>query len=166
MKKNLFVALLALTCSFTACAKDQVITYDQVPEPAKAIVAAHFDATQVAYVLLDKGLFDDEYEVRFNDGRTIEFNKAGELLKVDCKLMEVPSALIPEPVQAYVKASFPNAFITEWGKDDRGRPEVQPPIRVHPNRRLKDEYPICHNRRSNALGRHRSFSDCLHDDEQ
>ena len=120
MKKNLFVALLALTCSFTACAKEQVITYDQVPEPAKAIVAAHFDATQVAYVLLDKGLFDDEYEVRFNDGRTIEFNKAGELLKVDCKLMEVPSALVPEPVRAYVKASFPNAFITEWGKDDRG----------------------------------------------
>ena len=85
MKKNLFVALLALTCSFTACAKDQVITYDQVPEPAKAIVAAHFDAAQIAYVMLDKGLFDDEYEVRFNDGRTIEFNKAGELLKVDCK---------------------------------------------------------------------------------
>ena len=119
MKKNLFVALLALTCSFTACANEQVITYDQVPEPAKAIVAAHFDATQVAYVLLDKGLLNDEYEVRFNDGRTIEFNEDGELLKVDCKLTEVPSALIPEPVQAYVKTNFPNAFITEWGKDDR-----------------------------------------------
>ena len=119
MKKNLFVALLALTCSFTACAKDQVITYDQFPEPAKAIVAAHFDAAQIAYVLLDKGLFDDEYEVRFNDGRTIEFNKAGELQKVDCKQTEVPSALIPEQVRAYVKANFPNAFITEWSKDDR-----------------------------------------------
>ena len=110
MKKNLFVALLALTCSFTACANEQVITYDQVPEPAKAIVAAHFDAAQIAYVM----------EVRFNDGRTIEFNKAGELLKVDCKQTEVPSALIPESVQAYVKAHFPNAFITEWSKDDRG----------------------------------------------
>ena len=120
MKKNLFVALLALTCSFTACADEQLITYDQVPEPAKAIVAAHFDATQVAYVMLDKGLFDDEYEVRFNDGRTIEFNKAGELLKVDCKLAEVPSALVPAPVLAYIKAQFPSAFITEWGKDDRG----------------------------------------------
>ena len=120
MKKNLFVALLALTCSFTACADEQVVTYDQVPEPAKAIVAAHFDVTQIAYVMLDKELFNDEYEVRFNDGRTIEFNKAGELLKVDCKRTEVPYALIPEPVQAYVKAHFPNAFITEWGKDDRG----------------------------------------------
>ena len=120
MKKILFVALLALTCSFTACAKEQVITFDQVPEPAKAIVAAHFDAAQIAYVLLDKGLLDDEYDIRFNDGRTIEFNKAGELQKVDCKQTEVPVALVPELVLTYVKANFPNAFITEWGKDDRG----------------------------------------------
>ena len=120
MKKNLFVALLALTCSFTACANEQVITFDQIPEPAKDIVAAHFDAAQIAYVLLDKGLLDDEYDIRFNDGRTIEFNKTGELHKVDCKLTEVPSALVPEPVLSYIKANFPNAFITEWGKDDRG----------------------------------------------
>ena len=120
MKKILSIALLALTCTFTACANELLISYDQVPEPAKAIVAAHFDATQVAYVMLDKGLLNDEYEVRFNDGRTIEFNKAGALLKVDCKLAEVPSALIPEPVLLYVKTNFPNAFITEWGKDDLG----------------------------------------------
>lgn len=120
MKKILSIALLALTCTFTACANELLISYDQVPEPAKAIVAANFDATQIAYVTLDKGLFDDEYEVRFNDGRAIEFNKAGALLKVDCKLTEVPSALIPEPVLLYVKTNFPNAFITEWGKDDLG----------------------------------------------
>ena len=83
-------------------------------------MAAHFDAAQIAYVTLDKGLFDDEYDIRFNDGRTIEFNKAGELQKVDCKQTEVPSALVPEPVLSYIKANFPNAFITEWGKDDRG----------------------------------------------
>ena len=101
-------------------------------------MAAHFDAAQIAYVLLDKGLFDDEYEVRFNDGRTIEFNKAGELQKVDCKLMEVPSALIPEPVQAYVKASFPNAFITEWGKDDRGyKAELNNGLDLKFNRQLE-----------------------------
>ena len=57
MKKYFPVVLMAL-CSLTACAKEQVITFDQVPEPAKAIVAAHFDASQIAYVTLDKGLLD------------------------------------------------------------------------------------------------------------
>ena len=28
--------------------------------------------------------------------------------------------LVPESVQAYIKANFSNAIITEWGKDDRG----------------------------------------------
>ena len=119
MKKYFSVVLIAL-CSLTACAKEQVIAFDQVPEPAKAIVAAHFDASQIAYVTLDKGLLDAEYDIKFNDGRSLEFNKAGELLKVDCKRTEVPPpALIPEVVRAYVKANFPNAFITEWSKDDR-----------------------------------------------
>lgn len=118
MKKYFSVVLIAL-CSLTACAKEQVIPYDQVPEPAKAIVAAHFDASQIAYVTLDRGLLDADYDVKFNDGRSLEFNKAGELLKVDCKQTEVPAALIPETVRAYVKANFPNAFITEWSKDDR-----------------------------------------------
>ena len=118
MKKYFSVVLIAL-CSLTACANEQVIPFDKVPEPAKAIVAAHFDASQIAYVTLDKGLLDAEYDVKFNDGRSLEFNKAGELLKVDCKQTEVPAALIPETVRAYVKANFPNAFITEWSKDDR-----------------------------------------------
>ena len=118
MKKYFSVVLVAL-CSLTACAKEQVITFDQVPEPAKAIVTAHFDASQIAYVILDQGLLDADYEVKFNDGRSLEFNKAGELTKVDCKQTEVPSALIPELVRQYVKANFPNAFITEWSKDDR-----------------------------------------------
>ena len=120
MKKILFVALLALTCSFTACDGKQVITFDQIPESAQNIVATHFDVAQLAYVTLDKELWNKEYELRFNHGCTIEFDKHGELVKVDCKAAEVPSALVPEPVQAYVKAQFPNAFITEWGKDDRG----------------------------------------------
>ena len=118
MKKYFSVVLIAL-CSLTACANEQVIPFDQVPEPAKAIVAAHFDASQIAYVTLDKDLLDAEYDIKFNDGRSLEFNKAGELLKVDCKQTEVPAALIPEAVRAYVKANFPNAFITEWSKDDR-----------------------------------------------
>ena len=68
---------------------------------------------------MDKGLLDCDYDIKFNDGRSLEFNKAGELTKVDCQQTEVPSALIPERVRQYVKANFPNAFITEWSKDDR-----------------------------------------------
>ena len=120
MRKNLFVVLAALSICLAACAKDQIIPFEQVPQPAKDLVAQYFDASQVSYVKLDKDLLDWEYEVRFNDGRLVEFNKAGELTKVDCKQTEVPAALVPEQVRNYVKTNFPNSFIIEWGRDDRG----------------------------------------------
>lgn len=119
MKKYLSIVLTALS-SLTACANEQVVTFDQLPEPAKAIVAAHFDASQVAYVTLEKDLLNWEYDLKFNDGRSLEFNKAGELTKVDCQMTAVPDALVPQPVLNYVKTNFPNALITEWGRDDRG----------------------------------------------
>lgn len=120
MKNQFYLVLLALSMSLVACAKDEVITYDRLPQAAKAVVEAHFDASQVSYVTLDKDLLNCEYTVKFNDGRSLEFDKAGEVKKVDCKTVEVPAALVPEQVREYVKAHFANAFITEWGKDDRG----------------------------------------------
>lgn len=120
MKKNILVALVALCISLTACAHDQIVPFAQVPQPAKDIVTKYFDASQVSYVKLDKDLLDWEYEIKFTDGRSIEFNKAGELKKVDCKYSEVPADLVPEQVRNYVKANFPNTFITEWGRDDWG----------------------------------------------
>lgn len=120
MKKSLLVVLAALCISLTACAKDQIVPFEQVPQPAKDLVAQYFDVSQVSYVKLDKDLLDWEYEVKLSDGRSLEFNKAGELINIDCKLTEVPADLVPEQVRNYVKANFPNAFITEWGRDDRG----------------------------------------------
>lgn len=120
MKKNLFAVLATLCISLTACAHDQIVPFEQVPQAGKDIVAKYFDVSQVAYVKLDKEMFDSEYEVKFNDGRSVEFNNAGELLKVDCKYTEVPADLVPEQVRNYVKANFPNAIITEWGRDDWG----------------------------------------------
>ena len=49
----------------------------------------------------------------------MELNRAGKLTKIDCGCSAVSEALIPEAVRSYVAKTFPNTFITEWGKDDR-----------------------------------------------
>ena len=70
MKKYFSVVLIAL-CSLTACANEQVIPFDQVPEPAKAIVAAHFDASQIAYVTMSSSTM----VVRWNSTRQANCSK-------------------------------------------------------------------------------------------
>lgn len=120
MKKTLLSALLVLTTCFTACANEKVITYPEMPLQAQRLIEAHFSKADVSLVMMDRELLNTEYEVRLNDGTKVEFDGDGELTKIDCGAKAVPEALIPEVVRSYVAASFPNTFITEWGKDDRG----------------------------------------------
>lgn len=121
MKKMYLAIVMALVCSLSACGdNNQVITFAQMPEAAQAIVKTYFDAASISYVMLDNDLFDKEYEVRFNDGSEMAFEKDGSLKKVDSKYQAVPEGLIPAQVLQEVKLRFPQCVIVEWGKDDRG----------------------------------------------
>ena len=121
MKKSLFVAMMAFVCSLSACAdSDQLITFAQLPTPAQNTVKQYFDEANIAFCTLDRELFGKEYKVQFNDGSEIKFEGDGSMHSVDCKFRAVPDALVPEIVRQQVKASFPQAVIVEWGKDDRG----------------------------------------------
>ena len=119
MKKAILSALLVLSTCFTACSDEKVIPYLEMPLPAQQLIEAHFSQAEVSIVMMDRELLSTDYEVRLNDGTKVEFDKAGELTKIDCGSKAVPEALVPEAVRAYVAANFPNAFITEWGKDGR-----------------------------------------------
>ena len=118
MKKSIYVVLAAICILLTACAKDQLITFEQLPAAAQQVVNEHFAVENVAYITMDRDLFEKEYEVRFNDGAELKFEKDGSLEKVDCKLKAVPESLIPAAVLEYVQTQFPEAFIVEWGKKD------------------------------------------------
>ena len=138
MKKTFFVAMMAVVCSLSACANDQIITYAQLPAAAQQLVQANFAVENVAYVLLDREIFGNEYEVRFNDGTELKFESDGSLKKVDCKYMAVPEALIPPVVLQQVKAQFPQVFIVEWGKDDWGwKAELSNKLELKFNRQLQ-----------------------------
>ncbi len=119
MKKILSIVLATLCLSFIACANEQIISFEQLPQTAQELIKTHFPQEQVSYVMQERDGFSMEYEVRFANGQKVEFDKAGSLKKADCGAQAVPEALIPEAVRAYVAAKFPNAIITEWSKDDR-----------------------------------------------
>ena len=119
MKKFFLSALIVLTTCFTACANEKVISYLEMPLQAQQLIENHFSKTDVTLVMMDRELLSTDYEVRLNDGTKVEFDKDGELTKIDCGTKAVPEALIPEAVRSYVAAKFPNTFITEWGRDDR-----------------------------------------------
>ena len=81
MKKIIIAAFAAVCSIFSACAdNDRIITFDQLPAAAQAIVQQYKNVADIAYVKLDPEFFGgDEYSVRFNDGKEFEFDEDGSL---------------------------------------------------------------------------------------
>lgn len=120
MKKLFSAVLLVTMLATTACARnEQIIEFGQLPAEAQTLVQTYFPQEEISFVVKDKEGLSVEYEVRFASGAKVEFNKAGELKKVDCGLLAVPEGLVPEAVRTYVSAKFPKEYITEWQKDGR-----------------------------------------------
>lgn len=113
---KLAVAALISLVSVNSMARDRIIQYAQLPQPAKAFIAAHFAGTQVSYVKFDDG----KYELRMSDGSEVEFTGNGEWDNVDCEYRAVPKtvlALIPAEISKYVAANFPGASIVKIDKE-------------------------------------------------
>ena len=115
MKKTFFsILLMVFAFSMNACADGKPIPFEQLPESAKNTITQNFSRENVLLIIQEWS----EYEVRLNDGTEIEFDRNGNLKKVDCKQQQVPDGLIPSEVLSYVKSNFSSSFITEWGVDD------------------------------------------------
>ena len=120
MKRNFYYLVMLMVVCMEACAgNEQLITFEQLPEPAKAIVNQSFADNQLLHVFLEKEFPSDEYEVHFADGIMLEFDKDGALLSVSCRRQAVPDELLPEPVRNYVLSNFNGSIVKEWKRDGR-----------------------------------------------
>ena len=111
----LLVAMMAI--SFNAKADhDQVITFDQMPEAAQALLKQHFANKVPLVVTVDW----DDYTIRYESGEKVEFDKQGNWKEIDCRSSLVPVELIPEEIKANINATFPNALILKIERSLRG----------------------------------------------
>lgn len=120
MKNVISFLCMILFFTFNSCSQDRVITFDQLPANSQTTITKYFNKDNISFVKIDEEAFSYEYEIYFNDGTKVEFEKSGEVKKVDCNHQRVPDGLIPAPVLTYVKNNYPNAFIIEWNKKRNG----------------------------------------------
>ncbi|MBR4649953.1 MAG: PepSY-like domain-containing protein [Bacteroidaceae bacterium] len=118
MKKFfMLMAAMMLTFNVAMMADDnRVITYDQLPQTAKTLLSQHFAKKVPLVVTMDW----DEYEILYQSGEKVEFNKRGEWKSIDCRVSAVPSVLIPEQIKSHIKATFPGTTIIKLERDRRG----------------------------------------------
>ena len=119
MKRIMFLICMFLMMGTTYSMADDgyVVGIQQLPATAQEVMTKYFADKTVLTILKER----DEYEVIFNNGEKIEFNKKGEWTEVSCHTTQVPDILIPDPIKARIKADFANSKIVKIDRSSNGK---------------------------------------------
>ncbi|WP_394774158.1 PepSY-like domain-containing protein [Flavobacterium sp.] len=121
MKKILLSGFIALSLlvTTTSCDSDDddretVITAADLPQTASTFITTYFpNATYQVIKKQDKPDSDGSvYDVYLTNGFEIDFDANGNWIDIDGNNQVIPVALIPEKINTYVTANYPNQFIT------------------------------------------------------
>ena len=97
MKKMMFILLaFVMTMSMPVMSdNDRVITFDQLPAPAQAMLKQHFGDKVPLVITADRS----DFNVMYQSGEKVEFDKKGNWREIECKRSSVPEALVPEQIK-------------------------------------------------------------------
>ena len=119
MKRIMFLIcmFLMMGTTYSIAGDGYVVGIQQLPAGAQEVMTKYFADKTVLTILKER----DEYEVIFNNGEKIEFNKKGEWTEVSCHTTQVPDILIPDPIKARIKADFANSKIVKIDRSRNGK---------------------------------------------
>lgn len=120
--KKLFLLLISVAMVSTIFAScddnEKFISYEELPVGAKQFIANNFGADNILSVEYDRDMKGAEYEVKFNNGAEVNFDKNGNWDEISVP-SGINSDLVPEKVQTYVQSHHANALIVSMDKDKR-----------------------------------------------
>ena len=114
MKKLIFLFVCVFSIQVALADNDKPINFTQLPQAAQKFVKQHFPK---AFVKMETELFDKSYDVVFNNGDKLEFDKKGEWTEVNCKSTVVPAKVIPALIKKYVETNYPEAKVLSIERD-------------------------------------------------
>ena len=119
MKRMMFLICLFLMMgtTYSMAGDGYVVGVQQLPAPAQEVMTKCFADKTLLTILKER----NEYEVIFNTGEKIEFNKKGEWTEVSCHTTQVPDILIPNPIKMRIMADFSNTRIVKIDRSRNGK---------------------------------------------
>lgn len=114
--KNVFMMLAACVMTLTACAKNEPIDVNRLPDAAQQVLKTYFSDSKVALAKVDYDGTRKSYEVMFTDGSKIEFDSKGEWKEIE-RVAGVPEGLVPQQISNHVKTTYPDQKIVKIDRD-------------------------------------------------
>ena len=108
MKKIIVTFMMLVGVSSMAVADERPITVESLPKAAIEFIKGNFPNTPVVLATIDREIMDTDYEVRLEDGTTIDFDGKGRWVEVSNKRNALPASVLPKPIAAYIKSNYPS----------------------------------------------------------
>ena len=115
MRKIIGIAIVLI--SNFAFAQEVIIPFNQLPAKAKTFIHQYFKDVKVMNVIQDKDVFSKDFDVNFENGTKIEFDRTGNWKEIKTLSGSVPSSLVPAKIKQYISNNYKGASIVEIDKD-------------------------------------------------
>lgn len=124
MKKIIFLTFAMLFMGLSASAQDIALTKEQLPKGIQAFITKNFSDKVFLAAKLDKELLKQTYEVKFEDGTEVDFDKNSKLIQAECKT-GLPNSIVSKEIQDYVTKNYGINYIVEWELKTGNRQEIK-----------------------------------------
>ncbi|MBR5639011.1 MAG: PepSY-like domain-containing protein [Muribaculaceae bacterium] len=119
--KKIFLALIAVfLVAGVALAEDKIveIPFKKVPDLAQRTVKAYFPDNTVVKAEKNKSKdMKNRTRVYLDNDATLEFDKDGHWMIVDCRSSHVPMKMVNGMVQMYLNANYPGHEVLFMGRE-------------------------------------------------
>lgn len=120
--KNLFLIIVTIAAFsiFTSCEKEKSISINELPAAASNFIDTYFSDMPIALVKYEKDGLQKHYEVFFNNGESVKFDKSGNWVELQLPKTHVPTEVIPGRITEYLSTNYPDTAVLEIEKDKHG----------------------------------------------
>lgn len=120
MKKFFFAIIAIALLAGTAFADDNIeeIPLKKVPDLGLRMVKSYFPGNNLVKAVKNKSKdMKNRTCVMLDNGSTIDFDKDGNWMIVDCRNSSVPMRMVPGKIQMYLSRSHPGADVVYMGRE-------------------------------------------------
>lgn len=120
MKKIFFALIAVMLVAGVAIAEDKIeeIPFKKVPDLAQRMVKAYFvDNTVVKAEKIKTKDMKNRTRVTLDNNATLEFDKDGNWMIVDCRTSNVPMKMVNGKIQMYLNANYSGRQVLFMGRE-------------------------------------------------
>ncbi len=125
MRKNVFLALIAIMVIFVSCDDEKIVSYSDLPKQSQTFLETHFQSVEIGSVIKDRDDGRNTWEVKLTNGWEIDFRRNGEWNYIDCHSSSIPESIFmlmteTTKIWNYCGENYPNTHIVEIDKESFG----------------------------------------------